>query len=811
MKFENITSSLVTNLIGDGKLQNKATDRSELSPKQYSLISVLFTLSYAYINLIQENVIMQVFVIIVISLFPGFVIMKIRIIDFRNTVLNLFFAILLSIITLMLGFFLLGEFLSILGIQENFSSLVVGLATNTLIFASSFYCAWHAKVNARHQDFRISKRQIQFTLATIALSLVAIHAVTRLNLSQGSTESILLTYSLMAFLLLLIMKRSFYLNSDFVCWSLWIVTFMILIGFSLRGESGFYGYDINAEFQVAGRVLTEHSWIASQITESYSAMLSITTLPAVLAIISKLSLVTIFKFYYIAVAALIPTVLFEFVRSYTRNRVALVCIYSLIFGSISFFGNFSALSRQIIGTVFFLGIWIVVFQESWSISRRKRFIAFLFLGLSFSHYTSSYMLAGIALLAAFLYFFFVIFDLFSTVASGSFQQAMNIHRNRIFTLPFVFLLIVITFSWSGVITQSSSNLTGTFSKLQSATTGLVIIPTNDENPINRYLKGTATRNPTVEDYKQGLIQNMQKNNPEFELRSDSFEYNLAEAKIPPIKPVLGNGYGVLLTLLSNIAKLWYQAIVVVVALILIFIFILHRRRSISDSVSSSDQGYSEKLLRVIPSFSSRSQLYDISALTFSSLLVAALLRSSGALAQFYNPDRAALQIALIWALPFGLFLQYIIDKRFFGKFVFISTVFLACVSVHNQIGLSGLYDSSYVSRISSVNDDANPFLISAEEDYSASWVSERMKPGDTLQMDGLARVNFLKFENAARIFGNIAPFALDRRSFIFANRPNIVSGVYYDNFIFNRYQFPSDYIAKYYLPVFVSNTTALYR
>jgi hypothetical protein len=811
MKFENITSSLVTNLIGDGKLQNKATDRSELSPKQYSLISVLFTLSYAYINLVQENVILQVFVILVVSIFPGFVIMKIRVIDFRNTVLNLFFAILLSIFALMFGFFLLGESLSILGIQENFSSLVVGLATNALIFAASFYCAWHANINVRHQDFRISKRLIQYALATIALSLIAIHAVLRLNLSQGSTESILLTYSLLIFLVLLIMKRSFYLNSDFVCWSLWIVTFMILIGFSLRGESGFYGYDINAEFKVASRVLTEHSWIASQITDSYSAMLSITTLPAVLAIISKLSLVTIFKFYYIAVAAVIPSVLFEFVRSYTRNRVALVSIYSLIFGSISFFGNFSALSRQIIGTVFFLGIWIVVFQESWSISRRKRFIAVLFLGLSFSHYTSSYMLAGIALLAAFLYFSFVIFDLFSTVASGSFQQAINIHRNRIFTLPFVFLLIVITFSWNGVLTQGSSNLTGTFSILKTATTGLVIIPTNDESPINRYLQGTATRNPSAGEYKKGIIQSMSKNNPEFELRSDSFDYNVSGAEIPPIKPVLGNGFGVLLALLSNIAKLWYQAIVVVVALLLILIFILHRRKPSSDSISTEKQGYSEKFLTVIPSFTSRSQLYDISALTFSGLLVAVLLRSSGALAQFYNPDRAALQIALIWALPYALFLQYTINKKFLGKFVFISTVFLACVTIHNQIGLSGLYNSSYVSRISAVNDDANPFLISVEEDYSASWVSAKMKPGDTLQMDGLAVVNFLKFENDARIFGNIAPFALDRRSFIFANRPNVVSDVYYDNFIFNRYLFPSDYISKYYLPVFVSNTTALYR
>jgi len=78
-------------------------------------------------------------------------------------------------------------------------------------------------------------------------------------------------------------------------------------------------------------------------------------------------------------------------------------------------------------------------------------------------------------------------------------------------------------------------------------------------------------------------------------------------------------------------------------------------------------------------------------------------------------------------------------------------------------------------------------------------------------MDGLAKVNFLKYDLSARVIGNIAPFALDVDSFVFLNRANIVGNVEYDRFLYRRFVSPNDYITKYYSAIYVSDNTRLYK
>jgi hypothetical protein len=126
-------------------------------------------------------------------------------------------------------------------------------------------------------------------------------------------------------------------------------------------------------------------------------------------------------------------------------------------------------------------------------------------------------------------------------------------------------------------------------------------------------------------------------------------------------------------------------------------------------------------------------------------------------------------------------------------------------------GLAPFFDSSFVARIYEKNSIIDPQLISHDENYAAKWVSAKLYPEDRLQMDGLAVVNFLKFKTKAQVFANIAPFVLDQSSFIFENGPNKLGHVAYDRAMYNSYIFPSDYIDKYYLPVFVTDKTALYR
>ena len=204
-------------------------------------------------------------------------------------------------------------------------------------------------------------------------------------------------------------------------------------------------------------------------------------------------------------------------------------------------------------------------------------------------------------------------------------------------------------------------------------------------------------------------------------------------------------------------------------------------------------------------------LFDLASLTFSGLLIAVLLRSTTLVSQFYNTDRAALQISILWTLPFALFYEFC--SRFSKYKYFIHGVFIFCAAVllHLQLGLTALYDGTYISKVSATNATVDSQIITAEEVESARWISERLQTADTIQMDGLARINFLKYDMPARVIANIAPFALDVDSFVFLNRANLIGNVEYDSFLFRRFVSPNDYITKYYSPIYVSDNTRLYK
>jgi uncharacterized membrane protein len=804
------TDFLQSNLAGDGKSQKTGNNFLRLTPKHYLLISLFFSLAYLFVHLIASNLLLQIYIVVIIMVLPGTAIAKKRVISFQSGILSFFFSILLSLVSVMFLFFLISQALFLIGIENSFSELIVGIYVNFLVFTSSVICARNTRISDLDEKLSIGFKGVRYFVASFFLLGLSVYTVTRLNAYNSSWESVTLAYCEFICLVLIIIFKKIHSNSGLVCWALWILSTMILLSSTLRGEAGFYGYDINGEFRVAQEVLTTQTWSSTHATDAYASMLSITILPAILVLASKLSLFSIFKFFYAVLAGLIPAVLFEFARRYVRNRSAIVSIYILVLGSISYFANFPALNRQIIGTLFFLGIWIIVFQDEWSFARRKRFIAFLFFGLSFSHYTSSYLAIGIAIISGIAYSVFVTFDLFGAATSGRIQQAFAVHRQRIFTLPFTILLICITLSWNGIITQSSDNLQGAISKLVNSQNGLAILPSKDKNLLVRYLQGTTTTNLPPDEYRKSVLLSLAASHPEFELRPESFNYDMIVSNVSPIVPVLGKGFGKTLDQAGNFAKLWYQLVVVVIASTLVWIFITRRRLPIVDYDNTGSPPRS-RIMSFFSNSKSSKQLYDFAGLTFAGLVLAALLRSSRVLALFYNPDRAALQIGLIWVLPFALFLEFMSGIRIWGRTAIVITSIVACVLLHDTIGLTQFYNSSFETKISAKNSAANPQLISSEESFAAKWTAGKLNSGDKIQMDGLALVNFLKYDVKAKVFANVAPFVLDQKSFIFLNGPNKIANVAYDRFLFNSYVFPLDYVEKFYLPVFISDKTALYR
>lgn len=809
-KFSNPIEKIRIALQGDGEFETQDSLFLNLHPKVYKYIFSLFILSYVITQFIAPNIFLQIYLVLLVITVPGQAIMRLRVIDFKNSILNLFFSIILSIIVIMFIFLVSAFSLNIIGIQKAYSGVLVGLTLIALTGVSLFVCSFRNSEAQNEKMPRISNSNFRYILISIGIIFFAFHAVTRLNIYGTSLESIVLTYILIGAFLLVLFIPSLLSNSFGLSLLIWSLTLAGFISATWRGDGGFYGYDINLEFNVANKVISDGFWGFGTSTSSYYSMLSITILPAILSIFSKISLVVIFKTFYVAIAAMIPVAMIAFLRRFVDVRIAITTIYILIFGSISFFNNFAALTRQIIGTAIFFGIFVVIFQNQWSIARRKRFIVVLTLGVSVSHYSTSYLFALIALLGAFIYSAALLFDLFGIISSGKIKEAIAAHQNRIFTLPFTLLLVIVIFTWNGVLTKSTDNLRGVISNITSAQNKVEVLPNKEKNALNRYLAGNSAVEQSAEDYRIAVILTGKIENPNLQLRPETFEYNLEKSTIAPIEPFFGAAFGKLLGTLLSISKIIYQLPIVISGIY--FVFLFYQQRRVSTSNFETNPGRRGNILsRYFQEKSSLLVLFDLASLTFSGILIAALLRSTTLVSQFYNTDRAALQISILWTLPFALFYEFC--SRVPKIRILVRSLFISCaiILLHFQLGLTALYDGTYVSKVSAINANVDTQIITAEEVESARWISERLKSTDTLQMDGLAKVNFLKYDLSARVIGNIAPFALDVDSFVFLNRANIVGNVEYDRFLYRRFVSPNDYITKYYSAIYVSDNTRLYK
>ena len=797
-------------LQGDGETETQNSLFLNLHPKAYRYIFYIFILSYLITQFIATNIFLQIYLVAAVVTLPGQAIMRLRVIDFKNSILNLFFSIILSLIAIMFTFLILTFVLNIVGIQRAYSSFLVGLSLIALIGTSLIICSFGTSKLKNKKMPQISNSNFSYILFSTSIIFASFHAVTRLNIYGTSLESIILTYGLIAGYLIILLMPSILSNPFGLSLIIWALTLAAFISATWRGDGGFYGYDINLEFYVASKVMHEGFWSFSAATSPYYAMLSITILPAILVIFSKISLVVFFKIFYVSIAALIPIAIIAFLRKFVDVRIAIITVYILIFGSTSYFNNFAALSRQVIGTAIFFAVFVVIFQNQWSISRRKRFIVILTFGIAVSHYSTSYIFALIALLGASIYSVTLLFDLFGIISSGKIKEAISAHQNRIFTLPFTLFLIAVIFSWNGVLTHSSDNLDTVISNITSSKNKVQVLPSKEKNALTRYLAGNTSAELSAEDYRIAVILRGKIENPNLQLRPESFEYDLKKSEIPSIEPILGLAFGKTIGTITGISKIIYQLPIVISGLYFVFLF-YQRRRIDSSDFEETSQGSHDIFSKYFQEKSNRLVLFDLASLTFSGVLIAAVLRSTTLVSQFYNTDRAALQISILWTLAFALFYDFCTRLHKFRNLTHCLFIFCAAVLLHFQLGLTALYDGTYISKVSAINATVDSSIITVEEVESARWISERLKTSDTIQMDGLAKINFLKYDLQARVIGNIAPFALDVDSFVFLNRANITGNVEYDSFLYRRFVSPNDYITKYYSPIYVSDNTRLYK
>jgi len=607
--------------------------------------------------------------------------------------------------------------------------------------------------------------------------------------------------------------KKIYENDSRVVAVFYFASLAIFVALMFRGEAGFNGYDINVEYKVAQNVLDAQFW-SNGSKDAYNAMLSITVLPVVLSLVSKFGLLTIFKLFYILLAALIPSLLFFLFRKYANPQATIFSILIFIVGGASYFGNLTALSRQIIGLLLFIGIWIVLFQSEWSFGRRQRFIFVLSLGLAFSHYSTAYIFAGMALLSAIIYSIIYFSNFSENLSLGRKDLRLLLHRSRVLTIPFAITLIAITFSWNGVITQSSENLQGVVKTLISQRNDLKLLPNRDQSLVLRYLAGNTSGTPlSLEEIKRASIIVQTRNFPTLTIRPESYDYEVKPFPATDPPSPLRNLADLVSTGLGG-AKLLSQAAVVFTIVILFSIFLRARRVAQSeedrDNTLSDERGLPNHFYRRFATLDLDPNLYDLTLLTFVSFLLAVFARSSGLLGQFYNTDRLALQMGIVWCFSLSIMLSLFIEWFRAKRTTFLLLILSVSVTLLSQMGFVAVWQGDFNDKITAKNWQSDANSVTQEMFTTQQWISNKLNKDDFLQTDCVNNISFGKFNLDGPLYKSSMPYNLDSRAFIYKGPGNLKSQVYFDC-SFNKFKYPIDFTNKYYLPVYSSSNTEVLR
>ena len=202
------------------------------------------------------------------------------------------------------------------------------------------------------------------------------------------------------------------------------------------------------------------------------------------------------------------------------------------------------------------------------------------------------------------------------------------------------------------------------------------------------------------------------------------------------------------------------------------------------------------------------QSLDLLGIGLAALLIGFVSRTSGTLGPSYNPERIALQIAIVLLIPTAAAIQCMLfQKNVLKVFVAVPVVFFLVTTLIQASSLGEYVTGSDVTRISNLQKDYSPFVISEGERRASRWLAENVPATSYLQTD--SRGFLVLLQNRRRTdFNSLDPVNLLKGSYIYAANSNVVGGV-------SRAEtfcvFPEDYIDQHYQIVYSTNRARIYH
>jgi uncharacterized membrane protein len=521
---------------------------------------------------------------------------------------------------------------------------------------------------------------------------------------------------------------------------LYAATLALLLSTSLRGGH-LYGWDIQQEFGVASHTLRSGLWVIPANHDPYASMLSLTVLPTILHSLLKLRLIAFFELVVPAILALLPLAVFSTVsrtprwaagnRPIPRPGLALGVVTALIVSSQVFPGELVSISRQAMALTMLAAIVMVLSDSTMPARRAQVVIGLLIVAISFTHYSTSYLLAGILLIA------WLVGSLWSRGWLGTPRTLIHDYRSharsrKIVNGALVALALVAAIGWNLGATRNNA-LSAPYEGLVAS--GLRLTTSSGPSSI------------TAPELERMLVSEYHITNKWIVPVPDASSVHLVSATAPSSPGVA-----------PSLAKWWnplnflaHESLWVLSGFALLYgLFVLGRRQ--------------------FRRFSS-----DLVGLAVAGLFVGAALRFSSTFANFYNPERGAIVAAILLVTPITMLLDDL-ATRFARVLLVIGVISVGLLTV-SVTGLSDLFfgggaPGSLVAR----GDNVEQFTVSTPELATAVWLRETLNSSDEVQSDRYGQLVLLSEIGNYRYLPEIVPPEVDHHSYIYLSTANLIDG-----------------------------------
>ncbi|MCU1362463.1 MAG: hypothetical protein JWM55_291 [Acidimicrobiaceae bacterium] len=625
-------------------------------------------------------------------------------------------------------------------------------------------------------------------LACGLLAVVSILGAAQLNYSGNNHLAVVATVLDVAVLLAGVVggwKRSSRWPLNTLLYS---ASFALLLTTSLRGAH-LYGWDIQKEFGVASQTLSAGVWVVPANHDPFASMLSLTVLPVVLHSLVRLRLLAFFQLVVPAILALVPLAVFSTIQNVPRwinngRRVpprpglAFGVVTGIIVSSVAFSSILVSITRQAMAATLFTALVTVIFDRTIAVRPAQVVIGLLVVTISFTHYTTSYLLAGTMLIA------WSVGWVWSQGRLGTRRSRVQEHRSHVrsrnvLNSALVIVALASALGWNLVITRNNA--------LANSASAFSI------NGIG--LKTSTAQGVSLSPsrFEKVLVHDFRKSDPWMVAFPGSGSVHLRTKTAPPspgVVPGLSRSWNVINQVLDD--GLW-----VLLGLSLLYGLIRLGRRQ-SDLYSA-----------------------DLVGLGVAGLLIGGLSRVSGTLAAIYSPERAAIVTAILLAVPLTMYLDDLVSslarlgERFARASMVVGTtvvgIFLLWATGLGTLFFGGFPPGSLTAR----GLNAQQFTVSTTEFVTAGWLRNHANSQNVVQTDLFGQLVLLSQPGKYLLVDEIVPPEVDVESYIYVSTPvldnHITQAETPDGEYYTDYQSNVPFFNKNFYVVYSTGSTRVYH